>query len=131
VEIRSGRFLLSHSSLLQAQTMPQTADMLTLSMQPARDGGASQLACEGEIDLVSAPVFEQALLPSAARGPVRVDLTAVKFLDSAGMAVLLKASRLTGRDGCLVVCQARSQPERVLMLSRFDVILQMEAQEQW
>jgi anti-anti-sigma factor len=48
-----------------------------------------QVVVAGEVDMASAPRLRAALSRAvAASGPLTVDLTAVSFLDSAGIAVL-------------------------------------------
>ncbi|MFF5497656.1 STAS domain-containing protein [Streptomyces aquilus] len=65
---------------------------LTIVPGPASDGG-SRLVVAGEIDMSNVSVFEDAL--SATRGPLVVDLTAVEYLDSAGLnALFTHAERL-------------------------------------
>ncbi len=63
------------------------------------DAGATVLAAAGEIDMSNAASFGAALDEAAAAGPadarVIVDLTAVSYLDSAGLTALLPhASRI-------------------------------------
>ncbi|MFI1989113.1 STAS domain-containing protein [Actinoplanes sp. NPDC020271] len=64
-----------------------TALTLTTSRDP---DGAAVLTAAGEIDMSNAETFAAALVeavPSAGR-PLVVDLTAVEYLDSAGLAAL-------------------------------------------
>ena len=56
-----------------------------------------------------------------------IDLTLVEFIDSCGLAVLLKARNSTrdgGRD-FKVVLGRDSQPARVMRLGRFDTLMSM------
>jgi anti-sigma B factor antagonist len=50
--------------------------------------GAVTLTIAGEIDMTSAPALRRALDGVPAHGRLLVDLTAVRFLDSAGVKVL-------------------------------------------
>jgi anti-sigma B factor antagonist len=52
-----------------------------------RPDGATVLAAVGEIDMSNADTFTRAM-DDAGTGPLVVDLTAVKYLDSAGLAGL-------------------------------------------
>lgn len=53
-------------------------------------GGERVVAGTGDIDLVSADGFRDALVAAAADGlPVVVDLSAVTFLDAAGLSALV------------------------------------------
>ncbi|AEV85541.1 anti-sigma-factor antagonist [Actinoplanes sp. SE50] len=66
-----------------------TALTLTTGQQP---DGAPLLAAAGEIDMSNADTFAAALSASApaAGRPLLVDLTAVEYLDSAGLAALFR-----------------------------------------
>jgi anti-anti-sigma factor len=65
------------------------ATPLSLKTRRDADGGATVIA-EGEIDLSIIDVFTEALTSASdgARTPMTVDLSAVKYLDSAGINVL-------------------------------------------
>lgn len=58
-------------------------------------GGTVVLTVAGEIDLVTAPALENAVLQTLADPPdlLVIDLTAVEFFSSAGIAVLVLAHR--------------------------------------
>jgi anti-anti-sigma factor len=59
----------------------------------ARPDGAPVLTAAGEIDMSNADTFATALNDAATRagdGPLVVDLTAVHYLDSAGLAALFE-----------------------------------------
>ena len=58
----------------------------------------------GELDLYTAPEFEEALaLNGSEPGRVVVDLSECTFIDSTGLGILLKAERHVGRDALLIV----------------------------
>lgn len=79
---------------------------------------------EGNIDVITAPALHERLDQWLAEGIAYfvIDLSAVPFLDSAGMVVLvstLKRSRQRGGDVALV--WPRSEPSRrILRLTRLD-----------
>jgi anti-anti-sigma factor len=50
--------------------------------------GAVTVAASGEIDMTSAEPFREALTAGAGGGHLTIDLTAVQYLDSAGIRVL-------------------------------------------
>jgi anti-anti-sigma factor len=54
--------------------------------------GTPRLTAAGEIDISNIDVFSAALTTASegARGPITVDLSAVKYLDSAGINALFK-----------------------------------------
>ncbi|GAB3110070.1 STAS domain-containing protein [Streptomyces calidiresistens] len=66
----------------------------SLTLVPGqRSDGRAQLAVTGEIDMSNIDTFARAL--DDAPGPLVVDLTAVEYLDSAGLSVLFaRAERL-------------------------------------
>ena len=77
----------------------------------------------GEVDLATAPAFEERVREAAAAGFARVviDLRDVTFLDSSGLRVLL-AAHVAGQDGSppLDVVRARPGVHRVLELTGLD-----------
>lgn len=65
----------------------QGAGGLELSVRHRPDGSAVLVAA-GEIDMTNAELFRQALATTAHGGTLTVDLSAVDYLDSAGLAAL-------------------------------------------
>ena len=63
----------------------------------AIDSERALLVVRGEIDLVTAPSLRSAVESALTDGPRRLilDLAEVSFIDSTGLAVLIKASRRT------------------------------------
>lgn len=77
------------------------------------------LALFGELDVVSAPELERCLDGLLAEAPIRVmlDLNALRFVDSAGVSVLIKAKQDFQDDGrTLVLRRPTEQLERVFAL---------------
>ncbi|MFG1616530.1 STAS domain-containing protein [Nonomuraea wenchangensis] len=63
-----------------------TAPLTVVASQ--RPDGTLVLACVGEIDMSNAGALEEALADADGGGTVLVDLSAVEYLDSAGLTVL-------------------------------------------
>jgi anti-anti-sigma factor len=63
------------------------------------EGGVPVVSVTGELDLATAPVFEEALLDvsEAGAGAVIVDLARCSFIDLRGLRVLLAANERHGR----------------------------------
>jgi|SRR4051794_9393126 anti-sigma B factor antagonist len=106
-------------------------DDLAVTVAPADDTGLAVVRCEGEIDLSTCNALHTALESVIAAKPqaLRLDLTGTRFLDSTGVACLLRAN-----DACLeagvpftVVLAADSPIVRLFMLagiaSRIETIL--------
>jgi len=76
------------------------------------DATTHVVAVTGEVDLFTAPEFKQRISApiDAGRSRVIVDLSAVTFIDSSSLGVLIAAhKRLKLRDGALViVCDDRA-----------------------
>jgi anti-anti-sigma factor len=84
------------------------------------DGTERVLAVSGELDLAAAASFEAALDSALATGVARivVDLTALEFIDSTGLSVLIKAQQRAGDTGReLGVVNPTAQVERLLTLT--------------
>ena len=92
------------------------------------------VSASGEVDLSTISTFEPPIMQVVSDlmdGPadltMTIDLTHVEFIDSCGLAVLLKARSSTrdcGRD-FKVVLGRNSQPARVMKLGRFDTLMAM------
>jgi anti-anti-sigma factor len=73
---------------------------LELSTALVRHEDGAILRVVGEIDLLTAPVFERALTEALGEHPhLLVDLRAVGFMDSTGLRALLHARRSTADAG--------------------------------
>jgi anti-sigma B factor antagonist len=78
------------------------------------------LALEGELDMASAPLLQQAVEdPELAGKPLLVlDLQHLEFIDSTGLRIILAARKLCGeRDQELAVTQRSPQVERLLSVT--------------
>jgi anti-sigma B factor antagonist len=84
------------------------------------EAGVFLLAPRGELDLYSAPEFEEAVFALIAGGGTRivVDLTAVSFLDSTALGVLVKgAKRLRPVGGNIVIVSRDRNVAKVFEVS--------------
>ena len=86
-------------------------------------------APEGRIDHRSAKEFEAALMPlvadSAARhGPLVLDFSAIDYISSVGLRVLMVAAKqMRERDARLVVAALQGVVAEIFAISRFDRVL--------
>jgi anti-anti-sigma factor len=73
----------------------------SLMIRVDQDGDALAIRAEGELDLASASALEDALLHALDGGAASIilDLTAVSFIDPAGLRLLLWADAQSRRDG--------------------------------
>ncbi|MGI9616647.1 MAG: STAS domain-containing protein [Acidimicrobiales bacterium] len=87
------------------------------------DGNTSHIVVSGRLDHLVAPQLESELddLHMADRVHIVVDLAAISFLDSAGLAVLAKYRRLQQSDdrNLSVVLPVGDAPRRVFELTGF------------
>ena len=86
----------------------------------------------GEIDLEASPIFQQALLALLDRRPARmiVDLAGVPYMDSSGVASLVKLlsrARRTNSDLRLVALSERTR--NLLEITRLDRVFSIYATE--
>ena len=93
--------------------------------------GSVIVSFDGEIDLESSPAVRDALLASvgsASRGRVLVDLAAVPYIDSSGIASLVEAYQKARQTGVgFGLATVRPAVLRVLQLSRLDKIFPIHA----
>jgi anti-sigma B factor antagonist len=88
----------------------------------------SLLIARGEIDMAVSAAFKEAmqLLVEDGKTPALVDLSAVTFMDSAGVEALVSARRRAESDGISMVLVEPSQPVRRILqitglLAEFDI----------
>ena len=90
----------------------------------AQSGKAIVVSLEGDVDLQSSPDARGILLEAVERSArVVVDLSAVSYIDSSGIAALVEALQRSRqrKDGAALALAAVSDPVlRVLMLARLD-----------
>jgi anti-sigma B factor antagonist len=99
-----------------------TAGTLSVALlaAPEHRQNVAVLSVCGEIDLGTAPVLWEALLPvlECETGPVVVDLSEVSFMDSTGVHVLVDTLRRLEPESrpLAIVCREGGQVHRVLAL---------------
>jgi anti-sigma B factor antagonist len=75
------------------------------------------LRLSGEIDMASAPVFEEALLVALADGrPVTIDMHDVTFIDSSGLKVIVSSAAESTSQEPLTVKDPSPAVRRVMEL---------------
>jgi anti-sigma B factor antagonist len=80
------------------------------------------VALTGEIDLFTAPEFQERLLQGVEAGARRVvvDLSEVTFLDSTALGVLVAGAKLLPHDGELLIVCSGDGVARILEIVGFD-----------
>jgi anti-sigma B factor antagonist len=81
------------------------------------------IAVSGELDLSTAPELERPLEAAVDGGetPVLIDLAKCEFIDSTGIALIVRAwQRLNGDSAGLAICCPTDQVRRVLGISGLD-----------
>jgi anti-anti-sigma factor len=104
-------------SCAQRYYNPAVATELTITQRD--DDRGVVLALFGELDVVSAPALEERLGEVLAQPHARVmlDLNGLRFVDSAGVSVLIKAKQTAESTGrTLVLRRPTEQLERVFAL---------------
>lgn len=86
------------------------------------DGGVRVVAVRGELDLGTAPELAGPLDQAVAAGePLLLDLSACEFIDSTGIAMIVRASQqlggANGEGAGIAICSANDQVRRVLEIT--------------
>jgi anti-anti-sigma factor len=91
-------------------------------------GGSAIVDVRGELDLATAPVVwdEITNVVPASRSLV-IDLSAVTFIDSSGLGVLLRAQELLRPAGALLIRGPQPQARRLFELAGVERMLTIEA----
>lgn len=100
--------------------------------------GVRIVAVRGELDLSTAPDLQGPLDAALddGRASVLIDLSECEFIDSTGIALIVRAwQRLggdgsSGSDGRLVICTDRDQVRRVLDVSGLDQSIPVHARRE-
>lgn len=93
-----------------------------MKIEASESGGIKVMALSGEVDLSHSPVLRKALMELMfERRDVVVDLAAVGYIDSSGVAGLVEAYQMARKNGTRFTLAAISEPvRRVLQLARLD-----------
>jgi anti-sigma B factor antagonist len=92
-----------------------------------RDGEVAAVVAGGEIDLYGAPELSDALSSVARERRVLIDLTAVSFLDSTALGVVVAAVRELGENGSAArVVLPKGSARRIFELTTLDQVLPLE-----
>jgi anti-sigma B factor antagonist len=94
---------------------------VNISASVNRSGGLATVVVSGEVDIASGPAVDEAIgeaVTADGVDTVLVDLSAVRFLDSSGISLLLRGRRLAGaRAVAYRVIGAQGMIRQVLELS--------------
>lgn len=85
-----------------------------------RDGGATEIRLNGELDLASAPALDVALGKAIeAGGEVVLDFERCTFIDSTGISIVVRgARRLVDQGGRrLAITKLNAQPQKVFRIA--------------
>lgn len=87
-------------------------------------GGCVIVSLKGDVDLQNSPEARAILLGSVERSlPVLVDLSAINYIDSSGVASLVESLQTARKKGTKLVLVAVSDSAmRVLQLARLDKV---------
>ena len=99
---------------------------MELTVDSREVGDRTVVAVGGEVDVYTAPVLDDSLsaLISSGRVSLVVDLTAVDFLDSTGLGVLVKAlKRAREHDGSLDVVATADRIRKVFRITGLDAVM--------
>ena len=89
------------------------------------EGGAFVVQVEGELDMNTAAQLEHELEKplAAADAALLIDLSHCEFIDSTGIALIVRAWRALDRDGRFALCGVGDQVARVLGVTGLDATI--------
>jgi anti-sigma B factor antagonist len=89
------------------------------------EGGVFVIAVEGELDMNTAPQLESALEASLADGEaaVLIDLSSCEFIDSTGIALIVRSWQQADGEGSFALCGVGNQVERVLQITGLESMI--------
>ncbi|QIS13238.1 anti-sigma factor antagonist [Nocardia arthritidis] len=101
----------------------------TMTTSVVEHEGATVLAVAGEVDLATAPALESAIegILSGKPAALIIDLSAVSFLASAGMAALVAAHKRAGAATVMAVVAEGPATSRQLKMTSLDQVFALHA----
>ncbi len=103
---------------------------MAIKIDKIEGDGALTFAVEGEVDLYTSPDLRAAILKAEppANGVLAVDLSAVSYMDSSGVATLVEGLKSAGQKRASFVLKSPSPSVmKVLQLSRLDAVFEIRA----
>jgi len=100
-------------------------DETSLNVSTAEGNGWSVVSVSGEIDISTATEFDDTLKAAMASSQrVVVDLSGVRFMDSTGLGVLMRAQKQRGDDAAagLRLAAPPARVERLLNVTKLDTV---------
>lgn len=97
----------------------------TLTVSSRADGPATIVTPVGDVDLTASPLLRQELKKVQAAGPKRliVDLAAVGYMDSSGLATLVEAMQQARKTGTrIVLCAMTDRVRSIFEIARLDSV---------
>ena len=110
---------------------PDTPPPHHFSVVACDDPAQQRLVVTGELDIASIVELREALdqrLASAAADRVLLDLQAVTFVDSSGLAVLVEYARRAGTDGTRLQIATSEAVDRIVELAGLTSVLPLVPQ---
>jgi anti-anti-sigma factor len=95
------------------------------------EDGVVAFAVQGELDLNTAPELDRPLEGALADSSVLIDLSGCEFIDSTGIALIVRAWQRVDRNGGgegrgrLVICCSNDQVERLLKITGVESSISM------
>jgi len=87
--------------------------------------GNPVVCLSGEIDMATAEALRASLEPwIRAGGPVVMDFSAVSFMGSTGLRILIEAARALDERGCIIIHGAHGATSTVLRMTKVDEALE-------
>jgi anti-sigma B factor antagonist len=97
----------------------------TMKISSEKQGNATIVAPEGDIDLGRSPTLRSSLREAQAGKPQRlvVDLSGVDYMDSSGVATLVEALQNARRGGTkMVLCCMKDRVRSIFEIARLDTV---------
>lgn len=98
-----------------------------MDIKKTLDGKNLTLAVSGRLDTTTAPELEEAIKESIEGVEnLRIDLTDLEYISSAGLRVLLAAQKIMSKQGSMVVCGVNDVVMEIFEVTGFSDILTIE-----
>jgi len=98
-----------------------------MNINKTSDNGSLKLALEGRLDTTTAPELETVVKGELdGVSALEIDMTALEYISSAGLRVLLAAQKIMNKQGTMKVTHANDDIMEIFEVTGFSDILSIE-----
>ncbi len=109
---------------LRANSTSSLGELMDFDLAASNRGSTYVISVFGDVDVYTAPILDSHIQAAISAGitSIALDLAKCTYFDSEGIKVLLRALRLLGDRGSIIVAGAYGSVERVFEISGLEQV---------